>query len=133
MQGNPFARANMIMAAIAAAMSLSGSSQREAMAGIGPYKSRGHGRGNRIPFGSSNHTVAMDRRGIRKPHEPKASRSKYTPHIGAKEQERAKRCYMDWTHGNDGALRSAPIVGQMSKATHEAYLEAREQEYESVF
>jgi hypothetical protein len=61
------------------------------------------------------------------------SRSKYTPHIGAKEQERAKRCYMDWTHGNDGALRSAPIVGQMSKATHEAYLEAREQEYESVF
>jgi hypothetical protein len=65
--------------------------------------------------------------------QPVEYRSKYTPHIGAKEQERAKRCYMDWTHGNDGALRSAPIMGQMSKATHEAYLEAREQEYESVF
>lgn len=71
------------------------------------------------------------------------SRSKYTPHIGAKEQERAKRCYMQ-THfpahfapGESGfknqAALSAPVLCQMSKANHEAYLEARQEEYESVF
>lgn len=69
--------------------------------------------------------------------------SKYTPHFGAKEQERAKRCYMQ-THfpakfaaGESGfknqAALSAPVLCQMSKADHEAYLEARQQEYESVF
>lgn len=59
--------------------------------------------------------------------------SKYMPHIGAKEQERAKRCYMDAYHGNVGEPRSAPVLCQKSKVMHEAYLEAREQECESVF
>jgi hypothetical protein len=58
--------------------------------------------------------------------------SKYTPHIGAKEQERAKRCYMVSAFIG-GPERSAPVMHQFSKATHEDYLEAREQEYESVF
>ena len=91
MQGNAFARANMMMAAIAAAMSLAGTAQRQAMAGIGPYKSRGHGRGDGIPFGSSSHTVAMDCRGVHKVHGPKESRSKYTPHFGAKQQAKLQR------------------------------------------
>jgi hypothetical protein len=126
MQGNPFARANMMMAAIAAAMSLGGSAQREAMAGIGPYVSRGKGRGKGAKWLGGS------------------TRSKYTtPHIGAKEQERSKRCYME-THFQPVEApdkrgfqtchpRSAPVLCQMSKATHEAYIEAREQEYESVF
>jgi hypothetical protein len=48
------------------------------------------------------------------------SRSKYTPHIGAKEQERATRCRMDYLHGsprvhNDNE-RSAPIICQLSRS-----------------
>jgi hypothetical protein len=70
-----------------------------------------------------------------------SSRSKYTPHIGAKEQARAKRCYMSaylneqvaQFHPRDGHLRVSPTLCQIGKATHAAYLEAREQEYESVF
>lgn len=34
------------------------------------------------------------RRGLKK-HKQAAGRSRYMPHIGAKEQERAKRCYME--------------------------------------
>jgi hypothetical protein len=67
--------------------------------------------------------------------------SKYMPHIGKKEQERAKRCYMSHYlnesvaqfHPRDGHMRASPTLCQIGKATHEAYLEAREQEYESVF
>jgi hypothetical protein len=73
----------------------------------------------------------------------KPERSIYMAHIGAKEQERAKRCYME-THFQPVEApdergfqtchpRNASVLCQMSKATHEAYLEAREQEYESVF
>jgi hypothetical protein len=70
-----------------------------------------------------------------------ASRSKYMPHIGAKEQERSKRCHMSMHlneqvaqfHPRDGHMRASPTLCQIGKATHEAYLEAREQEYESVF
>jgi hypothetical protein len=125
MQGNPFARANMMMAAIAAAMSLGGSAQREAMAGIGPYVSRGKGRGKGAKWLGGS------------------TRSKYAPHIGAKEQERAKRCDMETHFPPFGEVvrpgfrtqfpRSAPVMRQMSKTDYEAYLEAREQEYESVF
>lgn len=44
----------------------------------------------------------------------KFGRSKYMPHIGAKEQERAKRCYMVQTFGR-GILRSAPTMCQSAK------------------
>lgn len=48
-------------------------------------------------------------------------RSRYTPHIGAKEQERAKRCYMSIYHGGwDGALRSSPTLCQSARRTVEA-------------
>jgi len=47
------------------------------------------------------------------------NRSKYMPHIGAKEQARAKRCYMYAFHGEmhlySEHLRSKPVVHQMSK------------------
>lgn len=75
---NPFARANAMMAVIAAAMSLNTSWERKtALDAIGPYKSRGKGRGGRGTkwLGGS-------------------ARSKYMPHAGAKERERALRCYM---------------------------------------
>ena len=73
--------------------------------------------------------------------QPVEYRSKYTPHFGAKEQERAKRCYMSMYlneqvaqfHPRDGHMRVSPTLCQIGKATHEAYLDAREQEYESVF
>lgn len=46
---------------------------------------------------------------------PIAGRGKYMPHIGAKEQERAKRCYMVQTFGH-GRLRSAPTMCQSAKS-----------------
>ncbi|MFL9943686.1 hypothetical protein [Paraburkholderia graminis] len=114
MQGNPFARATMMMAAIAAAMSLSGSAQREAMAGIGPYVSRGKGRGKSAKWLGGS------------------ARSKYMPHIGAKEQERAKRCYMVSAFIG-GPERSAPVMHQTGKPSKKVHVYATEQEYESVF
>lgn len=50
------------------------------------------------------------------------ARSKYMPHVGAKEQERAKRCYM-----HNGVLH------QFSKRQHEAIQRAGRAEYESIF
>jgi hypothetical protein len=51
---------------------------------------------------------------------PKHARSKYMPHIGKKEQERAKRCYMSKYHsGGCGYLRSAPTLCQDSRRTFE--------------
>ena len=44
---------------------------------------------------------------------PKHARSKYMPHTGKKEQERAKRFYMVDTHPN-GEKRSAPTMEQHS-------------------
>jgi hypothetical protein len=105
MQANPFARAHQMMAAIAAAMSLGGSAQRDALADIGQYRSRGKGRGTASKkFGNP--------------------RGKYTPHIGAKEQERALRCYMQatfctWeTFHVPQHLRSAPIMCQTSPSEY---------------
>lgn len=43
------------------------------------------------------------------------NRSKYAPHIGAKEQERAKRCYMSSTFGISGNPRCAPVMHQAAK------------------
>lgn len=43
MRSAPFARARAMMAAIAAAMALAPLVQQEALAAIGPYKSRGKG------------------------------------------------------------------------------------------
>ncbi|MFM0300017.1 hypothetical protein PQQ99_07805 [Paraburkholderia sediminicola] len=55
---NAFARAKMMMTAIAAAMSLSNEISRQAMlAKIGPYVSRGKGSGKTSP---SRHCAAMD-------------------------------------------------------------------------
>jgi hypothetical protein len=61
------------------------------------------------------------------------NRSKYMPHIGAKEQERAKRCYMEHhfpyrstAEGSFLHLRSAPIVQQMGKRQYAA-LQAKNQ------
>jgi hypothetical protein len=65
----------------------------------------------------------------------KASRSKYTPHTGAKEVERAKRCRMDFLHGphavyNDNE-RSAPTLCQLSKVDHA--LQSLQRMYDSMF
>jgi hypothetical protein len=131
MQGNPFARSVAMMSAIAAAMGQSNVMLREAaMANIGPYRSRGKGSGKTSP---SRHKVAMDRRGIKKVSEPKFSRSKYTPHTGAKEVERAKRYRMDFLHGPHAVFsenyRSAPTLCQLSKVGNEQ--EAWQREYDS--
>jgi hypothetical protein len=70
MKPTPFSRAIAMMHAIAEAMRLTGSAQSDAMGKIGAYQSRGKGRGpgfTRVNFMS------------------KAGRSKYVPHIGAKE------------------------------------------------
>jgi hypothetical protein len=104
----------MMMAAIAAAMSLAGGAQREAMAAIGPYKSRGKGRGKGAKWVGGS------------------TRSKYMPHIGAKEQERAKRCYMSPTFNCDGHLRAAPVMHQIGKPSKQVHVYAIE-ECESVF
>lgn len=102
---SPFHRAQVRMAAIAAAMAMSNVGARHAaMAEIGPYRSRGKGMGK-----GAKQTV-------------RPSRSKYKPHTGAKEIERAKRCYMVHTfparRANDGSDnwvavgRAAPTLCQ---------------------
>lgn len=81
---NAFSRAIAMMSAIAAAMRVSDTALRQIqLDAIGPYESRGKGRGKTSP---SRHRVAMDRRGVKKPHTPTLSRSKYAPHFGAKQQ-----------------------------------------------
>ena len=54
MRGQPFSRAIAMMAVIAAAMSLPASAQQSALSAIGPYESRGKGKGggNRRPAGA---------------------------------------------------------------------------------
>jgi len=57
---------------------------------------------------------------------PIAGRSKYMPHIGAKEQERAKRCWMsEYMESGEGILRfrsrrSAPTLCQLSRRAVDA-------------
>jgi hypothetical protein len=67
----------------------------------------------------------------------KASLSKYTPHTGAKEVERAKRCRMDFLHGPHAVFsdneRSAPTLCQLSKVDHEQQTWQREYDSECVF
>lgn len=91
------------MAVIAAAMSLNTSWERKtALDAIGPYKSRGKGRGGRGAKWLGGST-----------------RSKYMPHAGKKEQERVKRCWMASSHGSQSVyspnLRSAPVMCQENK------------------
>lgn len=69
MQQTPFSRSLQMMSAIAAAMGLAGSAQSAALGKIGAYESRGKGRGNGRGFNFMK----------------KTGRSKYRPHIGAKE------------------------------------------------
>jgi hypothetical protein len=71
-RSTPFARAHAMMAAIAAAMAMTGPGKEFALSAIAPYKSRGKGRGN----GSASKNYFK-------------SRSKYMPHIGAKESAKA--------------------------------------------
>lgn len=67
-QGTPFRRAMLMMAAIQAAMSLPTHLQQSRLTEIGPYESRGKGRGgpNRIAAGAgkANHRAAMKRRNV---------------------------------------------------------------------
>lgn len=66
-KSSPFARANAMMAAIAAAMSMPFMAQKAALAEIGTYESRGKGEGrsNRRPAGAhkaANRAAAKARR-----------------------------------------------------------------------
>jgi hypothetical protein len=71
------------------------------------------GGGRRIAGGTKR---ARQMVSVQTPH----NRRKYMPHIGKKEQERAKRCYMSKYHsGGCGYLRSAPTLCQDSKRTFE--------------
>jgi hypothetical protein len=80
---------------------------------IGAALSRGVGAILSVP--NAIHRVAAGTRRARQmvsattPH----NRSKYMPHIGAKEQQRAKRFYMVDTHPS-GTKRSAPTMQQHS-------------------
>jgi hypothetical protein len=62
---------------------------------------------------------------VKTPH----NRSKYMPHIGAEEQERAKRCYMEHFYPGSAVdeygyelrpRRSSPVMLQESKRTYNA-------------
>jgi hypothetical protein len=82
---------------------------------IGAALSRGFGAVLSVP--SAVHRVASGTKRARQMVSAKTAhnRSKYMPHAGAKEQERAKRCYMVQTFGR-GILRSAPTMCQMRKS-----------------
>jgi hypothetical protein len=45
MRGSPFSRAKEMMAMLAAAMAIPGMTMQTAIAGLGSYRSRGHGQG----------------------------------------------------------------------------------------
>lgn len=64
MRSTPFARANAMMTLIAAAMSLPVSMQQAKLAEIGPYVSRGKGRGGRqsSPHGAHMASVRAARK-----------------------------------------------------------------------
>lgn len=47
-------------------------------------------------------------------------KSKYMPHIGKKEQERAKRCYMTLAFNSSGNPRATPVLQQRGKARQRA-------------
>lgn len=71
MRTNPFARAKMMFAAIAAAMSLPSIGQQQAaMDEIGPYRSRGNGKGmsNRRPRGAgmAAHRASVKARNVKR-------------------------------------------------------------------
>jgi hypothetical protein len=106
----------MAMAAAIAAAMQAGSKWdiQQALAAIGPYESRGKGKGKSAKWLGGS------------------TRSKYMPHIGAKEQERAKRCYMSPTFNCDGHLRAAPVMHQIGKPSKQVHVYAIE-ECESVF
>jgi hypothetical protein len=61
--GGAFSRAIKMSQLIAAALGLGGIESREALAGIGPYKSRGKGSGKGQ---ASKRTVGQDKRAARK-------------------------------------------------------------------
>ncbi|MFP3428766.1 hypothetical protein SB781_03350 [Paraburkholderia sp. SIMBA_061] len=93
---------------------------------IGAALSRGFGAVLSVP--SAVHRVASGTKRARQMVSAKTAhnRSKYVPHIGAKEQERAKRCWMQpnfgWGMNGDQAIkvtRSAPVMNQMSKRQHD--------------
>jgi hypothetical protein len=67
------------------------------------------------------HRVTSDSKRGRQMTSRKTKVSSRRPHIGKKEQERAKRFYMVDTFPS-GAKRSAPTMQQMSKRQYEAQL-----------
>ncbi|CAE6811164.1 hypothetical protein R69746_05626 [Paraburkholderia aspalathi] len=62
-------------------------------------------------FGQFQHAIGRPGRRGKTSH---TRRGWSSPHIGAKEQERAKRCYMVDTFPN-GTPRSAPVMHQSAK------------------
>ena len=82
---------------------------------IGAALSRGVGAILSVP--NAIHRVAAGSKRARQMVSTKTphNRSKYMPHIGAKEQERAKRCYMSSTFNCSGNPRATPVVHQFGK------------------
>lgn len=95
---------------------------------IGAALSRGFGAVLSVP--SAVHRVASGTKRARQMVSAKTAhnRSKYMPHYGAKEQNRAKRCFMSEFMQSSrgpfhcGTRRCAPTMYQMSKRQHDAFL-----------
>jgi hypothetical protein len=75
------------------------------------------------PMPTVRSPVAPKKR-ISKSGKRRIGRSKYMPHQGEKERERAARCYMQRGHGYYGPLRSAPCMMQMSEREYERRVDA---------
>lgn len=81
---------------------------------------------------AGNHRITAGSKRARQISSAKApSRSGHSapPVSGEKEAARGKRYYMEDRYPC-GMLRSAPVLQIYSKANHEAYIEATQQEYE---
>jgi hypothetical protein len=82
---------------------------------IGASLARGLGAVLSVP--AAVHRVATGTKRARQTVSAKTphNRSKYMPHIGAKEQARAKRCYMSSTFNCSGNQRATPVMHQFGK------------------
>jgi hypothetical protein len=92
---------------------------RRAIAALAGMLMMGSGTSIPSPHAGAHRVTADSKRGRKMISRTVRSRSNRMPHIGAKEQERAKRCYMRYSNPH----APTPTLCQMSKREYEIHFE----------